>query len=253
MQVFAGVNRKGRVNHVFCAVTDPFSAGVGIGRDDPYRHPKHLAGIGTFQPVEATFRIAKQLYPELKRVGVAWNPAEACSEACTLKGRAICKELGIELFEAHVDSSSAVREAEESLISRGVGALWVGGDNTVEMAIDSVIEVARRAKVPAFSNSPGNVGRGLLFALGANYVEVGRAAGVLAGKILKGLDPGSVPIEDVMPRRLALNLGALKNLRDPWSVSPDLLASAADVLDGTGVVVPKRAIAPVPKPVADRE
>ncbi len=247
MQIFAGANQKGTVTHVFCAVTDPFGAGVGISREDPRKHPKHLAGIGTFQPVERTFRTAKQLYPGLKRVGEAWNPAEACSEACTLKARAICRELGIELVEANVDSSSGVREAVSSLAARGVQAIWIGGDNTVEIAVDSVVEVARKANIPVFSNSPASLGRGLLFAMGADYVEVGEAAGVLAGKILKGLDPGSVPIEDVMPHRLALNLGTLKGLRDPWRVPPDLFASAADVLDQNGVALKQPAAARVPK------
>lgn len=237
MQIFAGANEKGTVKHVFCAVTDPFGAGVGISRDDPGKHPRHLAGVGTFQPVEATFRIAKQLYPGLKRVGEVWNPAEACSEACTFKARAICRQLGIELMEVHVDSSSGVREAADSLAARGVQAIWIGGDNTVEIATDSVVEAARKANIPVFSNSPANLGRGLLFALGADYVEVGKTAGVLAGKILKGLDPGSVPIEDVMPRRLALNLGTLKGLHDTWRVPPDLLASAADVLDENGLAL----------------
>ncbi len=253
LQVFAGANQSGKVNHVFCAVTDPFGAGVGISRTDPLEHPKHLAGIGTFQPVEATFRIAKQLYPELKRVGEAWNPAEACSEACTVKARAICKELGIELVEANVDSSAGVRETVNSLISRGVQAVWIGGDNTVEMAVDSIVEAARKAGIPVFSNSPANVGHGLLFALGADYVEVGKTAGVLAGKILKGLDPATVRIEDVMPQYMALNLGALKGLRDPWRVPPDLLASAAEVLDENGVALKPRDAVPVPKPAAGRE
>ncbi|MFB3906620.1 MAG: ABC transporter substrate-binding protein [Acidobacteriota bacterium] len=237
MQILAGVNQKGAVRHVFCAVTDPFGAGVGISRENPTDHPRHMAGIGTFQPVEATFRIAKQLYPGLKRVGEAWNPAEACSEACTLKARAICQELGIELMEAHVDSSSGVREAVASLAARGAQAIWIGGDNTVEIAVDSVVEVARKANVPVFANSPANLDRGLLFALGADYVEVGKTAGILSGKILKGLDPASVPIKDVMPHRLALNLRSMKGLRDPWRVPPDLPVKAADVIDENGVVL----------------
>jgi len=253
MQIFAGVNRKGTVKHVFCAVTDPFGAGVGIDRVDPGKHPRHLAGIGTFQPVEATFRIAKQLFPELKRVGEAWNPAEACSEACTVKARAICKELGIELVEANVDSSSGVKETVNSLVARGVQAIWIGGDNTVELAVDAVVEAAGKARIPVFSNAPSNVGRGLLFALGADYIEVGRSAGVLAGKILAGLDPGSVRIEDVMPRRLALNLHTLKGLRESWSASQDMIASAADLIDESGVATSRSAAASVPAPVAGRE
>ena len=66
----------------------------------------------------------------LKRVGVVWNPSEACSEACTLKARRKCAELGIDLLEATADAPTAVNEAAKSLISRQVQVIWIGGDNT---------------------------------------------------------------------------------------------------------------------------
>jgi ABC-type uncharacterized transport system substrate-binding protein len=117
LQIFAGVNQKGTVRHVFCGVTDPFGAGVGISREAPGEHPEHLTGIGTFQPVEATFRTARQLYPELKRVGEVWNPAEACSEACTVKAREICRELGIELT-AGVETGCLTARISGGIIGR---------------------------------------------------------------------------------------------------------------------------------------
>jgi ABC-type uncharacterized transport system substrate-binding protein len=234
LQTMAAANREGRVKHIFCAVTDPFGAGVGISRDDPLKHPPYLAGIGTFQPVVDTFRLAKRTNPSLTKVGEVWNPAEACSEACTVLARRVCRELGIELLEAQVDSSTGVRQAAESLIARGAQAIWIGGDNTVELATDSIVEVARQARIPVFSNSPGGIDRGLLFALGADYYEVGKAGGQLAGKVLKGLDPATVRIEDVMPRRLALNLATLKGLRGRWSIPTDVRASVADLIDESG-------------------
>jgi hypothetical protein len=43
--------------HVFAAVADPFSAGVGLDRRDPLIHPSHLVGYGSLSQVEATFRV----------------------------------------------------------------------------------------------------------------------------------------------------------------------------------------------------
>jgi ABC-type uncharacterized transport system substrate-binding protein len=230
LQVMAGANSAGKLTHVFGAVTDPFGAGVGIkaGLD----HPRHLIGVGTFQPVEATFRLAKRLFPKLKVVGEVWNPAEACSEACTRKARTICDELGITLLEAPVESTAAVREAAESLISRGVGALWVGGDNTVELAAAQLANVAAHAGVPLFANTPTHVDAGAAFALGADYAKVGDQVGDLAARVLRGLDPAKVPIEDVVPEQLALNLDTLRALRIPWTVPDDVRRTAAIVVDG---------------------
>jgi len=227
LQTVVNANPNGKVVHVFAAVTDPFNLGVGINRDDPLDHPKHLVGIGSFQPVEHTFEIAKEIYPGLSRVGVVWNPSEASSEACVIKARNKCKELGIELIEANTENSVGVPEAARSLVARGVQALWYGGDSTVEVAIDSLVKVAWESKIPVFNNNPAGTKRGVFFGLGADYYEVGALAGNLASQIFKGLDPADVRIENIVPERLAFNIEALKGLKDPWRIPPALLAKGA--------------------------
>ncbi len=236
LQTMAAANKEGKVLHLFAGVTDPFGSGVGLDRNHPLDHPPYLFGVGSFQPVKETFRLAKQLYPGLKTVGVAWNPAEACSEACTVLAREACQELGIQLLEANVDSSSGVKEAAESLVSRGVQALWIGGDNTVDMASGSVIALAKQAKIPVFTNLPDNAKSGALFGMGANYYEVGKIAGELGAEVLNGRDPKTIRIENVVPRNLAINQQALSGLRDPWKAPETLVASATEVIDEQGHV-----------------
>jgi ABC-type uncharacterized transport system substrate-binding protein len=227
LQAVASANTAGKVRHVFALVSDPVAAGVGIVRDKPLEHPAHLAGYGTMQPVDATFRLAKKIYPDLKVVGEVWNPAEANSEAQTKVARATAKELGIELLEANAENTSAVVEAAGSLIARGVEALWVGGDVTVMAALDGLIPLAKKARIPVFSSMPGAPGRGTLFDLGADYREVGRLAGKLAAEILAGRDPATVAIENVLPERLVVDPTLLASLDDPWRFPNDVLDRAA--------------------------
>lgn len=229
LQAVAQANKDGRVNHVFGLVTDPAASGVGIGRD-PLDHPRHLVGYGTKQPVAEAFRLARKMFPGLKRVGVAWNPAETNSEANTKMARAACRDLGIELLEANVENSSAVAEATASLTSRGAQALWVGGDVTVITAIDSVVANAKKAHIPVFTVIPPNAAKGALFDLGADYHEVGRLVGVMAGKILNGEDPAAMPVENVLPETLVINPAALEGLKDPWSVPTEVLKSANRII-----------------------
>ncbi|HNW94173.1 MAG TPA: ABC transporter substrate-binding protein, partial [bacterium] len=225
LQTVANANKDGRTTHIFSIVTDPAGAGVGISRDNPLGHPAHLAGIGTFQPVEKLFRVLHEIKPDLKRVGTIWSSAEACSAACLVKARTICRELGITLVETTVDNSAGVREAAQALTSRGVEAIWIGGDNTVEVATDAVIGVAAAARIPVFTNNPEHSPLGALVTLGANYYEVGRSAGTLAAEILAGRDPATVRIEDVTPPRLYLNRDALAATRG-WQLPPAVLSRA---------------------------
>lgn len=63
LQTIATANRDGKVKHVFGIVADPFSAGVGISRENPLNHPKYMTGIGSFVPVDRALKMAKDLYP----------------------------------------------------------------------------------------------------------------------------------------------------------------------------------------------
>lgn len=234
LQVMANVNQAGKIPHIFGAVTDPFAAGVGISRE---KRPPHLAGLGTFQPVRETFQLAKRLNPALRRVGVAWNPGDAASEACLLLARDECRKLGITLVEAQVEATSAVAEAAASLTARGVQALWIGGDNTVEMAVASLVKAARQAGIPFFCNAPTHLQVGAFFALGADYREVGRLTGDLAARVLRGLDPATVPVENIVPQQLAINLAALAGLQERWTPDQETLAKAAVLIDGQGKTV----------------
>ena len=97
------------------------------------------------QPVAESLRIAKQIFPELARVGVVWNPAEVNSEINTRLARDACRDLKIELLEANAESTAAVKEAAASLVGREVDALWIGGDVTVLAAVDVVVRTAKQA------------------------------------------------------------------------------------------------------------
>jgi ABC-type uncharacterized transport system substrate-binding protein len=250
LQAVANANKAGKAVHIFGVVADPFGAGVGINRENPLEHPKHLVGIGSFLPVADAFRLARNLFPALQSVGLVWNTAESNSEAFTRKGREICRELGINLLEANVDNSSGVFEAASSLVARGAQTLWVSGDVTVLVAVDSVIGAARKGRIPAFSIIPPNVKRGTLFDLGANFYEVGKLTGALAAQVLNGADPATIPVRDVVPKQFMVNRQALKGLRDSWHLPEDTVQLADAVLDTSGFH--EKTAKTLPRPPAGR-
>lgn len=219
LQTMANANKEGKVMHVFCAVTDPYISGVGITGSDVDQHPPHLVGIGTFQPVERAFDTAREMKPDLKKVGTVWCTSEVCSEACVKLARQKCKELGIELVEMGVESSTQILEAAMSLTMRGVEALWLGGDNVVEAGIDQLINASSRAKIPLFTNNPYNVYGNVLFGVGAKYYEVGTTAGNLAVDVLEGKPTNEIGVANVVPNNLKLNPEALKNMKEKWDIS----------------------------------
>ena len=244
LQTMVANNREGKVVHVFGTVTDPFESGVGINRSDSFDRPKHLAGVGTFQPVKEVFRLAKRCHPNLKKVGVVWCTSETCSKACIHLAREVCKdELSIELLEATASNPNDVSEAAVSLVSRGAEALWIGGDNIVEAAASSVTKAAENGRIPVFTNAPAHAEKGALISLGADYYDVGMATGKMAAEILGGKSPSSFPVNNYVPEKLALNLDVIDKFSPKWEIPGDILDSAAITVNNGRVKNRKPAMA----------
>jgi ABC-type uncharacterized transport system substrate-binding protein len=235
LQAVARANGRGKVMHVFALTSDPWRAGIGLDRKTPEKHPRHIVGHGSFQPVADAFLAAREINPSVSRIGVVWNTSEINSELQLEVARATCKTLGIELVEAPAETPTAVYESAASLVTNGVEAIWVPGDNLVINAIGSVIQAGRQGKIPVFTSQPGNVAAGSLFDVGPDQHELGRLTGDLAGRILsKEVDPATIPIQDLMPKILVVNPAALAGTHG-WSLSPAVLAKADGVLEGTTV------------------
>jgi putative ABC transport system substrate-binding protein len=230
----AGANLDAHRTHVFTLSTDPWGAGIGISRTNPAEHPPYMTGQGSVPPVQRLFEMAREANPKLKKVGVAWNPAESNSEAATKLAREACRKLQIELSEVTIDSSSAVLDAARVLVARNVEAIWAGGDATVAASIETLINTANEGGIPVFGNTQSNVKVGALFSLGPDYYEVGHAGGLLAARVLKGTSPASIPVENYSPEVLAINLVAGERFRANWTFGAGWAKQAKLIVDKSG-------------------
>ena len=229
LQVMANANKKGKVIHVFTCVTDPYAAGVEITGTGPEDHPPHLVGIGTFQPVEDVFRMARLMNPSLKKVGVVWCASESASEACVLKAREVCRDLGIELVEKSIEAVSQVYEAALSLGMAQAEAFYIGGDNVVEPAMGAYCTAASKFGIPVISNSPRHAFSGAMLNLGANYYQIGEITVDLVLSIFNGLPLSSIEVKNIVPQQLFINDSIRRTLKGRWTI-PDEMRPLIDSL-----------------------
>ena len=236
LQTIANSNRYATPprHHVFALVSDPYAVGVGVSRENHLSHPPYMTGLGSLAPVEDAFRLARQMHPGLKSVGLVWDPSEGNSVVTTLLARKVCASMGIQLIEANAENSTAIAEATASVLSRGVQAIWVSPDLIASHGLDLIVSKARLAEIPVFTSIPRNGESGTLFELGADYPAIGREAGNLAADVLDGRDPAGIPVENVIPITLNVNKLALKGLRERWSIPDAVVQRANVVVDATG-------------------
>lgn len=242
LQIVSKANTSVQKTHIFGAVTDPYGAGVGITGPEPDQHPPYLAGVGTFQPVESSIRIAFEMNPNLKRLGVVWNPGEQCSEACLKEAHKICRELGIELVEAIATNTSEVSEAARSLIAKNIDAIWIGGDTVAMASIGLIINLANQAGIPVFTNDPMDAEKGALFGLGADYYTVGQYTADIAIAILEGRQAATFRIENMIPEQLGFNEMVFANLKEHWTMT----STVQKMLTEQKAAAPAKTLAPQP-------
>jgi len=205
LQVTAAGNQK--IPHIFGTVTDPYRMGVAKNAAD---HIPNITGVATFQPVESAMRAMRAIFPKAKRVGLVWNPAEANSEACTLKARAAARKYGFELVEKNVTRTDEVKDAALAVINSGVDLFFSSGDNTVILAQATVAQVMQEHNIPYFTNDPSDLERGSFFSVGADYFQVGVETAKMAARVFDGEKPQNIPIREYVPEAIGISLALAK-------------------------------------------
>jgi putative ABC transport system substrate-binding protein len=175
---------------VFSAVTDPLAAGLVASIEAP---GGNITGVSDMAPIGDHIALIQEITPDVKRLGVLYNPGEANSVSSLAAVKEEAGAAGIEVVEGPATKSAEVQAAARSLVGK-VDAIYVPTDNTIVSALESAVGVADEAKLPLYAADTDSVARGALAAVGFNYFDVGVQTAALVDQVLKGTDPGSIAV-----------------------------------------------------------
>jgi putative ABC transport system substrate-binding protein len=207
---------------VFTYCYDPVAAGAGTSFTS---HLPNITGVGSFPPVGDTVDLIQKLVPGVKSVGTVYNTSEANSVKVISVARELFKKRGIALEEVTATNTSEVFQSAQVACSRKVQAMWVTGDNTALQSFDGIVKATRNAKLPLIINDPEFTARGAVACVGLGWYPAGNAGGVLAARVLRGEDPGSIPFQEVAMQKIVLNQEAANTLGIVFP--PEVIKAAA--------------------------
>ena len=90
-------------------------------------------------------------------------------------------------------------------LASSVDAIFISSDNTALAALQTVIKIANKVKIPVYVTDTDAVELGALAALGANQYQVGLQTGAMIARALNGEDLSSVPVEFPNKTELYIN------------------------------------------------
>jgi putative ABC transport system substrate-binding protein len=197
----AAVSASKEIPVVFSAVTDPVGAKLVPSLTQP---GSNVTGLSDMVNVKQHLSLIKEFVPNVKSIGVPYNPGETNSVSIVTALKAAATEMGITIVESAAPKSSDVMIATKQLVGK-VDAIYCPTDNTIISAFESVVKVGIDSQTPVFAADTGSVDRGAVAAVGYDYFDLGRQTGDIVLRILKGEKPAVIDVKMAKGTSLFVN------------------------------------------------
>jgi putative ABC transport system substrate-binding protein len=141
---------------------------------------------------------------------------------------ATARSLGLEVTPLEVRQADDIFQAIEALKGR-VDAVYVATDPLIFNNRVRINAMAKAERLATIYGGREYADAGGLMSYGPNWTELFRHAAEQVDKILHGVKPADIPVEQPTKFDLVINLGTAKALG--LEVSPTLLARADEVIE----------------------
>jgi putative ABC transport system substrate-binding protein len=202
---------------VFEIGTDPVANGLVATLSRPGRNATGYT-FGLYE--EKLVEILKSALPRVTRVGFADD---------VVRARAVARGLGIEMIKLDLPSAEHIAGLFATARQRGAEAVIIPNVPLLNSVIDELGRASLTARMPTISWNNNFARAGGLLAFGPVVSEGWPRIASLIDRILKGANPGELPVEQPSKSQLIINLATAKTLG--ITIPPALLLRADEVIE----------------------
>jgi putative ABC transport system substrate-binding protein len=212
---------------VFALAIDPIGGGLVKSLARP---GGNVTGLSTQGPEVAGKRLEllRAVIPGLHRLAILADVAFPQAVLELQEVRAAAVGLGLEIVTLEIRKAEDIAPAFAALNTQ-VDALYVVGDALSTGNRPRIMTFALTRRLPAVSNTRDWVDAGALMSYGTNFPNQFRRAAEMTDKILRGANPGGIPVEQPTKFDLVVNLTTAKAL--DLTVPPNIIAIADEVIE----------------------
>jgi putative ABC transport system substrate-binding protein len=225
--VLAAKKATSSVPIVFALAGDPVRNGIVTSLNRPGGNVTGLA-LQQAELAGKRLELLRELLPGVRRVGMLVTTANpnVAVEAAEMNGAA--RALGMDLISNDIAHPGDIAPALERL--RGTAeALYVPTDPLTSTHRHAITSAAVPLRLPTLFSIREFVDAGGLVSYGPNFPDLFRRAADLVDKVLAGVKPGDLPVEQPLKFDLVMNLKTAGAVG--VTIPPTLLARADDVIE----------------------
>lgn len=183
---------KGKIQDiplVFTAITDPVEAGLIQEKNKP---GANITGSSEMQDLKAFLNFAKILLPKAKKIGLLYATSESNDIALVKMMSANASKFGMSVVAIPIEETRDI-PARMQQFKGGVDFIYVGTSGPIQPALPAISAEARKMQIPLFNAESQAVRDGLALAsFGVDYFAVGKNAGIIAAKVLRGEEVSNI-------------------------------------------------------------
>ncbi len=171
----------------------------------------NLTGVTILSPELSAKRLAvlKELIPKLSRVAVLWDPANRCQLAATENA---ARALSIKLQVLEVRGRDDLPGAFQAAKNGRVQALNVFASPLLAALQQSIMDFAASHRLPAIYQWKEHAVAGGLVSYGPSLAGMWRQTALVVAKVLNGVQPANLPVEQPTRFELVINMRTAKAL-----------------------------------------
>jgi putative ABC transport system substrate-binding protein len=196
---------------VMALVSDP----LGSGLVPSLAHPGgNVTGL-TNQTVDLAakrLQLLKETIPGARRVVVIFNPDTLPNRLMISHLKEAAPGIGVRLKVIGVRDVEELRSAFSGISRSNVDALLIVDDAFMSSHGEVFLQLGMKARLPIIYAHKPLARKGALLSYAVDHSELFRRAAVYVDKILKGANPGDLPIEQPTKFELVVNLKTAKAL-----------------------------------------
>jgi putative ABC transport system substrate-binding protein len=197
---------------VFTTASDPVQLGLVSNLSRPGGNVTGISQLNV-EIGPKRLELARELMPAATAVAFLVNPGDVSrAETLTKDARAAAGPLGLRLDVLRAGTDAEIAAAFAGFAELKAGVLVIGADALFNSKSQLLAELSLRYNVPAIYQYGEFTDAGGLISYGGSIKESYRWAGVYAGRILKGVKPADLPVQQSIKVELIVNLKTAKAL-----------------------------------------